>query len=733
MSSTGALAGATAPGANADSASGSSAPAVPDVMTGLTGATKKAPNSSSIFGVEGLFAGSMVGLLGIMIFPIPPMLLDMLLGVSISLSLVVYLLSMNVQRALDLSSFPSILLILTLMRLSLNVASTRLILTKGDQGPDAVSSVISAFGNFVVGGNYLVGIIVFLILVIVNFVVITKGSGRIAEVAARFTLDGMPGKQMAIDADLASGLIGEVDAKTRRAEVEQESTFYGAMDGAAKFVRGDAIAGLVITAINIVAGLIIGMVQQDLSAAEAAEIYTTLTVGDGLVSQIPSLLTSSAAGLIVTRTASKGGLGETLSKQLFGLRRPTVLASGMLGFMAFVPGMPTLVFLGISAGLAAIAIKVGGEVDEPEEEAVEVLSKPEAERQALERLLPMDLLEIEVGYELVSLVDTERDGSLLRRITGVRRQIAQELGVIVPPIHMRDNLRLRPGEYRFLLSGNELGRGELRVGRLMAMNPGGGPPELSGEACTEPAFGLAARWIVPSDQERAEMLGYTVVDPATVAATHLGEILAANTYQLVGRKEFADLCELHSKENTKVIEELFPNILTHGQAVKVLRNLLMERVSIRDFRTILESLADHGPETKDPAQLTELVRQRLSAQLTSRHSDPKGCVYGIALSPEVENTFRRLQNPAVGGVLGPDDLQQLLNMFQESASRLPNTDTIPVILTSADIRRSVSTFVVRHMPGLTVLSYREIEPTAEVKTVGVVGATAGADQIEGAR
>lgn len=730
MSSTGAL---TATNSSVTSAAATPANAGPAGNSNAAAQGQKPSSAmpSSGSNAEGLFAGSMVALLGIMIFPLPPAILDLLLGISISLSLVVYLLSMNVQRALDLSSFPSILLILTLMRLALNVASTRLILTKGDQGADEVSSVINAFGNFVVGGNYVVGIIVFLILVIVNFVVITKGSGRIAEVAARFTLDGMPGKQMAIDADLASGLIAENEAKLRRAEVEQESTFYGAMDGAAKFVRGDAIAGLVITAINIIAGLIIGVAQQGMSAGEAAQVYTTLTVGDGLVSQIPSLLTSAAAGLIITRTASKGGLGQTLTKQLFGLKRPAAIASGMLGLMAFVPGMPSFVFLAIAAGLAGVAFNVNEEDQSEQQDNEVVLSKPEAERQALENLLPLDLLEIEVGYELVTLVDDERDGSLLRRITGIRQQIAQELGVIVPPIHMRDNLRLRPGEYRVLLSGNELGVGELRVGRLMAMNPGGGSPKLAGEACTEPAFGLAARWIAPSEQERAEMMGYTVVDAATVAATHLGEILGANAYQLLGRREFSELCELHGKQNEKVLDELLPNILTHGQVVKVLRNLLTERVSIRDFRSILEALADHGSDIKDPDQLTELVRQRLSAQLTARHGDSKGGIYGIALSPEVENTFRRLQNPSTGGVLGPEDLQQLLTMFQESTSRIPNTESIPVILTSADIRRSVSTFVVRHMPGLTVLSYREIDPGAEVKTIGVVGARA--EQVQGAR
>jgi len=371
------------------------------------------------------------------------------------------------------------------------------------------------------------------------------------------------------------------------------------------------------------------------------------------------------------------------------------------------------------------------EIGEEELKSLGQVSRPEVEQQEIVNLLPLDLLEIEVGYELVTLVDAERDGSLLRRITGIRRQLAQEFGIIVPPIHMRDNLRLRPGEYRVLLSGNEIGRGELKVGRLMAMNPGGGPPALDGQACVEPAFGLAARWINPGDQDRAEMLGYTVVDPATVAATHLGEVLATNAYQLLGRREFQDLCDLHAKDNAKVIEELLPGILTHGQVIKVLRNLLMERVSVRDFRSILESLADHGTDIKDPAQLTEMVRQRLSSQLTARHAGADGSVYGIALSPEVENTFRRLQSPGVGGVLSPDDLQQILVMFSEATSRLPETDTIPVILTSADIRRSVSTFVVRHMPGLAVLSYREIDPKADVKTVGVVGVSAGDAKLEG--
>ena len=686
------------------------------------GGSKKRGGGITDNTTESLFAGTMVMLLAVMILPLPPIILDLLLACSVCLSLVVFLLSMNIQRALELSSFPSLLLILTLFRLSLNVASTRLILTRGSQGADAVSSVIKAFGEFVVGGNYVIGIIVFLILVIINFVVVTKGSGRVAEVAARFTLDGMPGKQMAIDADLAAGLINEEEAKTRRKDVEREAAFFGAMDGASKFVRGDAIAGLIITAINIVAGLIIGTAQQDMAIGDAATVYTTLTVGDGLVSQIPALLTSVAAGLVVTRSSDQGALGKQVSSQLFKAQRPAALASGMLGLLAIVPGMPHFAFMTLAAGMGFIAYRLSG-APEPDEEGGEAreMSSTERDRAELEGMLPLDLLEIEVGYELVSLVDEDRDGGLLRRITGVRKQIVQEFGVIVPPIHMRDNLRLRPGEYRMVLSGNEIGRGELRVGRFMAMNPGGGAPNLDGEACTEPAFGLAARWIYPADRERAEMMGYTVVDPATVAATHIGELLAKHAYQLLGRTELQELTDLHGQEHSKVIEELMPNVLTHSQVIQVLQGLLKERVSIRDFRSIMEALADYGVDIKDVDQLTEMVRQRLAPQLTAAHSDSGGTVYGLALSPNVETTFRRLQNPAAGGVLNPNELEQLQGLFQAATARLPNTESVPVVLTAADVRRSVAAFVVRHLPGMAVLSYREIESTATLQTVGVVG------------
>ena len=704
----------------------------------LTGKVEGGPSTSIIdrIGIDNAFAGAMVGIVAIMILPLPTFLMDLFLAMSISLSMIVFILALNIDKPLQLSSFPAMLLVLTLMRLGLNIASTRLILSKGDQGADAVIKVIKSFGDFVVGGNFVIGIIVFLILVIINFVVVTKGTGRIAEVSARFTLDAMPGKQMAIDADLAAGAITEVEARARREELQTESNFFGAMDGAAKFVKGDAIAGLIITAVNIIGGLIIGTVQQDMSAGEAAMTYTQLTVGDGLASQVPSLLTSVASGIIVTRTTTPGPLGNTVAKEIFQSKRPLYLSSVFLIGLGIVPGMPHIPFFVLGGILAAVAYNTKETLDPESEDAPEAgdtRDTAEREREELETLLPVDLLEIEVGYELVPMVDANRDGALLKRISGIRKQIATELGLVVPPIHMRDNLQLRPGEYRVMLSGSEVGRGELDVNGVMAMNPAGGTPAgLDGTATVEPAFGLPAKWIAAGDSEKAEMMGYTVVDPSTVAATHLGEILSSNAHNLLGRREFQDLLELHGRDNAKVIEELIPTVLTPGQVIKVLRNLLLERVSIRDFRTILETLADVGDEIKDAEQLTEIVRQRLSKQITSQFIDFNGAISAVVLAPNAENVFRRLQNPAQGGVLDPSDLQAVLDQFQETANNLPPTDGMPVIVVAADIRRSVMMFVGRHMPGMSVISFREIEAQANLQTIGVVGGGAQQGQMRGA-
>ena len=669
---------------------------------------------------------------GIMLLPLPSIAMDFLLAFSISISLILLILSINVEKPLDLSSFPSILLVGALLRLALNIASTRLILSKGDQGPDAVSKVIAAFAELVVAGNVVLGIIVFAILVTINFVVITKGSGRIAEVAARFTLDAMPGKQMSIDADLAAGLIKEDEAKQRRKDLQMEANFFGAMDGASKFVRGDAIAGLIIVAVNIIGGLIIGTAQKDLSLGDAAEIYTMLTIGDGLVSQVPSLLTSVAAGIIATRITSETSLGTEVSGQLFASKRAMVIAAGTLASLGLVPGMPTLPFLGLATvlGIGATRLKAVKEeepvVTEPE------LTSSEKDRQDLEENLSMDLLEMEVGYELVPLVDMNNDGQLLKRISGVRKQIANDLGVIVQPIHMRDNLMLKPAEYRVMLSGQEIARGELRSKRLLAMNPAGGAPNIEGEVTVEPAFGLDARWIYEEQKERAEMMGYTVVDAATVAATHLGEILTSNAASLLGRRELQELLEIHGRDNAKVIEELLPDVLNHGQLIKVLRNLLNERLSIRDFRTILEALADYAGDYKDPDQLSELVRQRMSRSITSMVMNEQGAVPAIVLSPEVENVFRRLQNPAAAGVLNPAELDQLMVFFQDAAGNASPEFGLPVFAVAADIRRTVMTFVNRHLPSMAVISFRELSPQAEIVTVGIVGAQNNPELTQGA-
>ena len=669
---------------------------------------------------------------GIMLLPLPTTMMDLLLAFSISISLILLILSVNVEHPLQLSSFPSILLIGALLRLALNIASTRLILSKGDQGPDAVSRVIAAFADLVVGGNVVLGVIIFAILVTINFVVITKGSGRIAEVAARFTLDAMPGKQMSIDADLAAGLIKEEEAKERRKNLQLEANFFGAMDGASKFVRGDAIAGLIIVAVNIIGGLVIGTAQKDLSLGDAAEIYTMLTIGDGLVSQVPALLTSVAAGIITTRITSETSLGTEVSGQLFASKRAMFIAAGTLGSLGAVPGMPTMPFFALASILAFAASRVKEEEPEEPVSTEPELSTSEKDRQELEENLSMDLLEMEVGYELVPLVDMSNDGMLLKRISGIRKQIANDLGVIVQPIHMRDNLMLKPAEYRVMLSGQEIARGEIRPRRLLAMNPAGGAPNIEGEVTVEPAFGLDARWIFEDQKEKAEMMGYTVVDAPTVAATHLGEVLTAHAASLLGRRELQELLEIHGRENAKVIEELIPDLLNHGQLIKVLRNLLAERLSIRDFRTILEALADFAGDYKDADQLSELVRQRMSRQITAMVANEEGAVPAIVLAPEVENVFRRLQNPAAAGVLNPAELDQLMQFFQDAATNAAPDFGLPVFAVAADIRRTVMTFVNRHLPHMAVISFRELSSQAEIMTVGIVGASNDPELLKGA-
>ncbi|MBC8074155.1 MAG: flagellar biosynthesis protein FlhA, partial [Deltaproteobacteria bacterium] len=584
-------------------------------------------------------AFGLVGVVMMLIIPLPPVLLDVLLTFSITIGLLVFLLAVNFGDPAEFSTFPSVLLVTTMLRLSLNIASTRLILLHGHEGTEAAGHVIKAFGAFVVGGSYLVGIIIFVILVIINFKVITAGAGRIAEVAARFTLDAMPGKQMAIDNDLANGHIDETTARTRRKAVSDEADFYGAMDGANKFVKGDAVAGLIITAINIVGGIIIGVAQQDMTLADAAKTYTILTVGDGLVSQIPALLTSIAAGLIAARTAGGEDLGSQLARQLLGRPEPLFIAGIALAVIAFAPGMPMIAFFGLSGGCLALARRArraGMKPDVPAEDQ----KKKSDEEVPLHDLLSVDLLAFEVGFDLVPLVDRNRGGDLLKRISQVRRQLVPELGIVVPPIHVRDNLRLASSEYRLLLSGQSIAEGTLRVNRLLAINPGGATGELKGEKTKEPAFGMPAVWIPTGDKDRAELLGHTVVDPATVAATHITEVLRRHAADVLGRAEAQELFDAFSRTNAKLVEEVIPTMLPMTEVIKVLRNLLREGVGIRDLRTILEALADHASTVKDTDVLTELVREKLGRQIVSRHLDERGMLHALVLAPDAEAALR---------------------------------------------------------------------------------------------
>ncbi len=656
----------------------------------------------------------LVGIVLLMVVPLPAALLDLMLATSIAVSVGLLLVSIHLEKPLDLSSFPTILLFATLFRLALNVASTRLILLNGPEGTSAAGHVIGAFGDFIVGGNYVVGAAVFVLLVIINFVVITKGAGRVAEVSARFTLDALPGKQMSIDADLASGSLTQEQAKQRRRQVEQEADFFGAMDGASKFVRGDAIAGLLMTGINIVVGFIVGVVQQDMPAAEAAGTYTVLTVGDGLASQIPALFVSTAAGVVVTRAAAGAALAPELLKQLGGNRGALWATSGVLFAVGSFPGMPMLPFW-ILGGLLAWAARVApvptAEPDPADGEAA--TDEAPSEREQVKQMLPLDLLELEVGLDLVPLVDANSGGDLVERITAIRKNLATELGILIPSVHIRDNLQLPSSTYRLLLSGNEVGRGELRMGKLLAMDATNSLTPIDGESVREPAFGLPARWITEGAAPRAEGFGYTVVDPATVAATHLTEMLRSIAPELLGRKEAQELLDMLAEREPKLIDELIPNLMPMGDVVKVLRSLLSENVSVRDLRTILEALADHARDIKDPVVLTEYVRQRLARHITSRFRGSDNELAALILDPRAEEGFR-------SG--GPDisTAQRVLASLDDAAKNFARVSTPPLILCAADIRRTVAEFLRKRVPGLSVLSYQEVDPGVSVRRLGVV-------------
>jgi flagellar biosynthesis protein FlhA len=668
-----------------------------------------------------LMAGALVGILAVALAPLPPMLFDLLIGISLCLAALTFLVAFYVEKPTEFSAFPSLLLFVTLFRLALNVASTRLILTGEDQ--HAAGAVIAAFGQFVIRGNFVVGAVVFLILVIVNFVVITKGAERISEVSARFTLDSMPGKQMAIDADLGAGLISEKDARERRRAVQREADFHGSMDGASKFVRGDAIAGILVLAVNIVGGIIIGVAQKGMSVGHAAQTYTVLSIGDGLVAQVPALLVSTGAALLTTR-GEDSQLGRALSSQLLSRKRPLAIAAAMLVVIGLLPGMPHILFLALG-GLAGFAAKRASdappksETEETRTPAAHAKAAPatseSAHRGEIEAALPVDLLALEVGLDLLPMVDGTRGGELLTRITSLRKQLALELGIIIPPLHIRDDLRMKPGSYRVLLAGVPIAEATVHAHRVLAIDPTGSTlAHLPGETTTEPTFGLPAKWLLPSDRARAEAAGCTVVDSAAVIATHITELLRRHASELLGRREAQELLDIAGKHHGKVVEELIPHLLNVGAVIQVLRNLLREGVSVRDMRTILEALADHAHATKNPDDLTEMVRQRLARRLTRAQLSADGALHPLVLDPRAEIMLRD------GASRNARALTQLTENLVAKARDLAMRDEPPLLVVAPDLRRAVAGIASRHVPGLAVMSFREVDPSVPFVTRAVI-------------
>ena len=671
-----------------------------------------------------LIAVAIVTIVVMMIIPLPTFLLDLLICLNITIALLVVMAVIYNVEALDLSIFPSLLLITTLFRLALNISSTRLILLDGFAG-----EVITAFGNFVVGGNAVVGFIVFVILVIINFMVITKGSERVAEVSARFTLDAMPGKQMSIDADLNQGAITDAEARRRREKIQREADFFGAMDGASKFVKGDAIAAIIIMFINISAGFVIGMLQRGLDAQAALQQYTLLTVGEGLVSQIPALLISTATGLIVTRAGAEGNLGRDLVDQLFRNDRIFFILSGVLVFFAIVPGLPGIPF----ATLSGICAFIGYQLKRGTEKVLPAEEKTKEKQRAVERreaakpenivsLLHVDPMELEIGYSLIPLVDTGQGGDLLDRIVMIRRQCALELGLVVPTIRIRDNIQIKPNAYIIKLKGIEIAKGELMLDHYLAMNSGTVFEEVPGIETTEPAFGLPALWIPENEREQAELNGYTVVDAVSVLATHLTEVIKQHADEILGRQETQNLIDNLKKTNEALVSEVVPNLMSIGEVQKVLQGLLHERVSIRDMETILEVLSDYARATKDPEVLTEYVRHAMARQITQQNVQ-NGVLPCVTLDPALENRIAGgIQRTDHGSYvsLDPDSMQKLVESLNKELEKLTNMGYQPIVLTSPAVRPYFRKLVERSVPGLIVLSHAEIEQSVEIQILGVV-------------
>lgn len=669
-------------------------------------------------------AFGLVAILMIMIIPLPSIVLDLFLSMNITISLLILIISLYTVKATDFSIFPSILLTTTLFRLALNVASTRLILLHGDEGPGAAGAVIMSFGQFVVGGNYVVGVVIFVILVIINFMVITKGAGRVAEVAARFTLDAMPGKQMAIDADLNAGLINEDQARSRREDIAKEASFHGAMDGASKFVKGDAIAGIIITLVNIGAGFVIGVAQKGMPMAEAAANYTILTVGDGLVGQIPALIISTAAGLLVTRATGEKDFGTDLKKQFSGSAIALWVTSSMLIMFAIIPGMPFFPFLLLSVSVAIMAYQIDKSQKKTLEEEKAAVPPPQPtvrKEDNYEEMLHVDLLQLEVGYGLIPFVDSTQDGELLNRIQSIRKQFAMNNGFIVPPVHIRDNLQLTPNQYTFSLKGVKVAQAEILPGHYMAMDPGMVTETIRGIATTEPAFGLPAIWITSDKKDRAQIAGYTVVDCTTIMATHISEIIKQHAYELIGRQEVQGLLDNLAKNYPKLVEELVPTVLSLGTIMRVLQNLLKEGVSIRDLRTILETLADWAQATHDTDILTEYVRHALSRTISSELA-VNGVIPVITLSRPAEDAIRNsVQHKETGAYLAIDPIiaQRLLDSIGRGIA-LFEGGSRPVLLAAPQIRPYVRSLTERYYPALAVISHNEVIPNLKVRSLGTV-------------
>jgi len=663
-------------------------------------------------------------ILAMMVLPLPAFVLDVLFTFNIALSILVLLVAVNTRKTLEFSVFPTVLLVTTLLRLSLNVASTRIVMLQGHTGPDAAGKVIEAFGHFLVGGNFAVGIVVFLILVVINFVVITKGAGRVAEVSARFTLDAMPGKQMAIDADLNAGLIGEDDARKRRSEIAREAEFYGSMDGASKFVRGDAVAGIVIMVLNVAGGLVVGVLQHNMDVALAAKNYTLLTIGDGLVAQIPGLIISIAAGLVVTRVSDERDIGQQFLAQMFRNWRTMAITAGIVGLLGLVPGMPNLVFLLIACTLAYVAWRMLDGQRRAIPAPVPVVAAPVAESQeaSWSDVAPLDVLGLEVGYRLIPLVDKGQDGELLRRIRGIRKKFAQEVGFLVSPVHIRDNLELKPNGYRILLKGVEVGIGEAFPGHYLAINPGRVAGTIPGTPTKDPAFGLPAIWIEAGLREQAQAFGYTVVDASTVVATHLNHLILSHAAELLGRQEVQQLLDHIGKEIPKLVEDLIPKVLPLGVLQKILQNLLDEGIHIRDVRTIVETVADHALRTQNADELTAQVRVALGRAIVQQLFPGTGEMQVMSLDPALE----RLLNQAVAGggehaSFEPGLADTLVREAAGAAQRQEQLGLTPVLLVPASLRILLAKFLRRSIPQLKIIAHNEVPETRIIKVTSIIG------------